>query len=181
MDDAHPPNAPIIRYATQRDLAFVDALQKQFSNNVGFLPAPALRQYQSRSAILIAEANQRAIGYLLGRHALAWQPLLRPIFQLCIAPAAQRNHHAVALIVAWQNLAKLAGQVGIQANCADDISAHTFWATQGFKFICKLETTNKRHRQIIVWRKPLTSQIPRWFIKAPTRAGHQARRQGEIL
>lgn len=167
-----------VRTATRSDLPFIDQLQKKFSNNVGFLPGPALVAYVDRFSVLIALDSNTQVGYLLGRPALHWQPLLRPIYQLCVEPIAQGHHHAIGLITAWQNLAKLSGQVGVQANCANHIPANTFWPAQGYKFICHLTPTNARSRDIIVWRKPLARALPRWFIDAPHRAGYRGRKTG---
>lgn len=156
------------------DLKFVDALQKRFSNQVGFLPRPAITQYLDAGQVRIIAENGSPAGYILGRPSLAWQPLLRPIFQACIAMDAQRRHLGLMLLKQIEAETIASGQIGIQANCAADIEANEFWKAAGFSLICHLNPSNARGRDIVCWRKPLIRKIPLWFALPPARAGHRA-------
>lgn len=172
--DRHRAESATIRIATAADLTFVLHLQRKFSNQVGFLPTPAVEQYLAKTAITIATENGEPAGYLLGNHALSWQPLLRPITQAAVCFDAQRRRHGLQLIHTVEADAIAAGQLGLQANCREDLDANAFWRAAGFVAICRLKPDNARGRPVIVWRKPLTRKLPLWFAAPPLRAGHRA-------
>jgi hypothetical protein len=157
------------------DLGYVNHLQSKFAKCVGYLPKVALEWYCNTGRVNLALENGEPAGYLLTRELLAWQPLLRPIFQTAVAMDAQRRHHGLKLLLEVERLALAAGQIGIQANCAVGLEANDFWRTAGFVPICHLSPKNKRNRELICWRKPLTRKLPSWFAMPPRRAGYLAR------
>jgi hypothetical protein len=164
----------LTRQARPRDHRFVDALQRRFGGSLGFLPTPAIAAYLERGHVRIALENGDPAGYLLGSPRLRWQPLLRPIYQACVAMDAQRRHHGLQLLKDVEAAALTAGQIGIQANCAVGLEANEFWLAAGFKPIAILTPQNARNREIICWRKPLVTRLPLWFANPPDRAGHKA-------
>lgn len=163
-----------IRPATLADLRFVTHVQKRFTDQLGFLPTPALEWYLANNGVTIANENDTAAGYLLGRPRLRWQPLMRPIYQAAVLMDAQRRHHGLQLLAVVEAAAIAAGQIALQANCAAGLDANEFWAAAGFKPIAHLTPANVRGRDVICWRKPLTRSIPPWFVQLPDRAGHHA-------
>jgi N-acetylglutamate synthase-like GNAT family acetyltransferase len=163
-----------IRPATVADTRYLRHLQRKFSDALGFLPTAAIDWYAESGNVAIAEENGEPAGYLLGRPALNWQPLLRPIYQAAVAMDAQRRHHGLALLRTVEAAAEAAGQTGLQANCAAGLEANEFWHAAGFIPICYLTPLNCRTRPLICWRKPLTNKIPLWFSRPPVRHGHHA-------
>lgn len=162
--------------ATSRHQGIVLDLQRKFSNQLGFIPTPATLWYIESGNVGIAHENGEACGFLLGRPAFRYQPLLRPITQAAIAMDAQRRHHGLALLAALEARALKAGQLALQCCCAEDLDANEFWAIAGFVPIDLLIPNNARGRAICVWRKQLTHTAPSWFFTPPPRTGHQAKR-----
>lgn len=169
-----------IRIATPSDRLFVDALQKRHAGAVGFLPGPAIENLIGSGDIRIAEENDDPAGYILSRHHLRWQPAMRSITQACVAMDAQRRHHGLALLEVIASEARASGLLAIQANCAVGLDANEFWSAAGFIPICHMTPENCRGREIICWRKPLTSVVPIWFAMPPKYAGHRAAKPQSI-
>lgn len=174
MDDYRPNTENKIRLAALADLSYVRSLTKRFSNQIGFIPDVGIAAYLEKSAILIAEENGEPAGFLLGNPHLVWQPLLRPITQAAIQFDAQRHSHGRRLVDTIADLARSAGQIGIQANCREDLAANEFWQAAGFVKICYMQPSNARQQPIICWRKPLVRKLPIWFAAPPKRAGWRA-------
>lgn len=168
------PQSPALRPATVADVKFLAHLQRKFSGALGFLPTIAQEWYACHSCVTLAIENNTPAGYILGRPALKWNPLIRPIYQACVAMDAQRRHHGLALLADLESKARAAGQLAIQANCAADLEATEFWRAAGFIPVAHLTPANVRSRDVICWRKALTSRIPAWFIDLPQRAGSRA-------
>jgi N-acetylglutamate synthase-like GNAT family acetyltransferase len=165
---------PTLRTATSADVKFLSHLQRKFSGALGFLPTIAQEWYARHSCVTLALENDTPAGYILGRPTLKWNPLIRPIYQACVAMDARRRHHGLALLADLESKARAAGQLAVQANCAADLEATEFWRAAGFIPVAHLTPANVRSRDVICWRKALTSQIPAWFIDLPQRAGSRA-------
>jgi hypothetical protein len=162
---------PAITIATPADLKFLVHLQQKFSNAVGFLPVQALIEYVDKKLVGVAHENGQPCGYVLGRPAYRYQPLLRPITQAAVAMDAQRRRHGLALIDRMHNRAYQAGQVAMQAICRVDLEANDFWAAAGFEPIVELDRANARGEKLIVWRKLIGRCRPDWFYTPPPRVG----------
>jgi len=65
MSDAVRPAVATIRVATAGDLAYVLDRQKQFSNQVGFIPKHTTELYIQREKVWVAEINGQPIGALI--------------------------------------------------------------------------------------------------------------------
>jgi N-acetylglutamate synthase-like GNAT family acetyltransferase len=172
--DVFIPQPDQIRTATAADLKFVDSLQKKFANCVGFLPKVAIENLLGQGHIRLAMENDDGAGYILSRPRLVWQPKMRSITQACVAMDAQRRHHGLALLATISDEARAAGLLAIQACCAVGLESNSFWKAAGFVPVCHMTPTNVRGREIICWRKPLTTRLPIWFAMPPKFAGHRA-------
>jgi len=168
------PELSQIRIATERDLKFIDSLQKKHANAVGFLPKIAIETLVNQGAMRIAGENDDPAGYILSRPRLRWQPLMRSITQAAVAMDAQRRHHGLALLSQIASESRAAGLVAIQACCAVGLDSNEFWRAAGFMPIVHMRPQNVRGREIICWRLPLTTTLPIWFALPPRLAGHRA-------
>jgi N-acetylglutamate synthase-like GNAT family acetyltransferase len=162
---------PAITIAKARDLKFIVHLQQKFSNQLGFLPVQALIEYVDNGWVGVAHENGEPCGYVLGRPAYKYQPLLRPITQTAVAMDAQRRKHGLALLDRLHLRAIAAGQQAMQATCRADLEANDFWSAAGFEPICELTPDNARQQPLIVWRKLLARCKPDWFHTPPPRTG----------
>jgi hypothetical protein len=171
-----PASRPSIILAKTEHMKFVSALQKKFSNALGYLPTAALQWYVEQKRVGIAFENGEPAGYVLGRTHYKYQPLMRPITQAAVAMDAQRRHHGLGLVARVCEQAQATRQLAVQACCAADLDANEFWMVAGFVAVDVLKPDNARGREIIVWRKSLTARAPDWFMVPPPVAGHRAKK-----
>lgn len=170
------PAATTIIVAKPAHKKMVFELQRKFSNQLGFLPSKALDFYIESKNTGIAIENGEPCGYVLGRPAFRYNPLLRPITQAAVFMDAQRRHHGLALVEAICRRAHAANQLAVQASCAIDIEAIDFWLAAGFMPIGQHELDNRRKRNILVLRRCLTHAVPVWFHTMPLHHGHKGRK-----
>lgn len=170
-----PPlgSSNLIRLARPQDLKFLDHLQGKFSNALGFLPFAALEWYTLNRLVGIVSENGEPAGYVLGRERFRYNPELRPITQTAIAMDAQRRHLGMHLVNRVIRRAVDARQLAVQAVCAEDLEANSFWLALGFEKIGAHDAMNRRERKLLVWRKQTTSARPTWFETMPTNPGHR--------
>lgn len=162
--------------STTSDSLYVLDLSRKFSNQLGFIPREGLETYCAMGRVLIGRENDAPAGYLLGRNALRWQPLMRPIYQAAVQMDAQRRALGLTLIAQVEAEARAAGQLAIQACCRVGLDANEFWKAAGFQPICYMDPGNARKRHVICWRKALTKKIPLWFVGFPRLAGWKSKR-----
>lgn len=168
-------NAPIV-LATPADLSFVTGLQKKYSGALGFLPHAALEWYINAGRVTLARENTEHAGYLLGRAAFRWQPLMRPITQAAVCMDAQRRQLGLRLVARVVEQATAAHQVAVQAMCAADLDSVAFWRAAGFHEIGRYSPVNARNRQMICFRRSLVPAVPQWFNAMPPIAGWKGRK-----
>lgn len=165
-----------IRRSISSDVQYLSHLQAKFSNQLGFLPKPALECYAGNGWASIGTENGSEAGYILGRPQYRWQPLMSPITQAAVAMDAQRRGLGLALVSQWVARATIAGKHAVQCICANDIEAMSFWPAAGFTAICEIDPANARGRKMTVWRRSLLDLPPTWFFNTPPVSGHKARR-----
>lgn len=165
-----------IRPATETDTRYLSHLQKIFSNQLGFLPKPALDIYTANGWALIGSENDTEAGYILGRPQYRYEKRMAPITQAAVAMDAQRKMLGLSLVNAWCERAKEAGKDVVQCSCANDIDAMKFWPEAGFTPICELDPKNARGRKMTIWRIALRGFRPSWFYEPPQAAGFRAKR-----
>lgn len=170
--------SPKIIVAGACHLRFLTHLQKKFSNALGFLPTTALYWYLQNKRVGLAHENDEPAGYVLGRTHFKTQPLMRPITQAAVAMDAQRRHIGMALIERVCIHAQQSNQLAVQAVCAEDLDANSFWRALEFQTIAIIDPNNARGRRLVVWRKLLTDVEPDWFRLPPKTAGTRAGKKG---
>jgi ribosomal protein S18 acetylase RimI-like enzyme len=131
------PSAPITtRLATMDDLAFMDALQKKTTRQVGYFPTAQFKGYIEMGAVVIAEgtigtAGRTRVGYCISRDRYLKRDELGIIYQLNVVPEARRMNVGASLI--REVLARAAyGCRLFCCWCAQDIEANRFWESLGF-------------------------------------------------
>jgi N-acetylglutamate synthase-like GNAT family acetyltransferase len=170
------PEPDQVRTATAKDRTYIDSLQKKFANCLGFLPNEALDVLIEMGATYTAIENGDPAGYIVSRPHLRWQPLMRSITQTCVAMDAQRRHHGLALLDVISAEAAAAGLRAIQACCAVGLESNEFWRAAGFIPICHMTPENVRAREVICWRRPLSTVVPTWFAMPPLYSGVHGKR-----
>lgn len=166
----------MIRHATIADMPYIDSLQKKFSEQIAFLPRPALVWYLERQCVRIAIENGDPIGYVLSHWRLRWCPTIRPIIQAAVQLDARRLGHASLMIELVSADALHAGQRAVQANCVEGPELDPFWVASGFLDLGYLPVTNVRRRNLRCWRRFVAEDRPADLIMLPKRHGMMSRR-----
>lgn len=186
------PNVPInVRRATMDDFEFIDALQKQRSDAVGFFHRKTIEGYIERGDCLIAEegigepgAGSRTepiagsripapaapipLGYCFSRDTYFKREDCGVIYQMNIVPGAQRGLIGATLLKEVFNRAPY----GVKLYCcwcAQDLAANHFWEAMGFTPLAFRTGSAKKkgqERMHIFWQKRIRSgdtTTPWWF------------------
>lgn len=146
-----------IHIATEKELQYVIHLQKKFTNELGFLPYDALREYLLRKQIKIGEENSDPAGYLLFRPISTQQKFVATIVQAAVQMDSRRRHLGLNLVQSLVEEAAANGSRILQCWCAADIEAREFWKSAGFIEVARKDPANTRGRELILYRKALTS------------------------
>jgi hypothetical protein len=144
---------------------------RKHGNAVGFLPRTAIETLIEQGSLRICHENDDSAGYIISRPFLKSQPRLRSITQAAVAMDAQRRHHGLALLAEIERESIERGLLALQACCAVGLDSNAFWAAAGFKPIVHMTPENMRGREVICWRKALTTTVPSWFAHPPQYAG----------
>lgn len=148
------------RLAAGADARFVLALQRKFSNELGFIPGEALRHRIKLRQVSIALENGEPAGFILAAQELSQAKHIRPIFQAAICYDAQRRHHGLSLVGRLSQEARENGQSIIQCFCRQDIDANAFWRSAGFVQVALRDVNAVRGTPCVLWRKPLNIMTP---------------------
>lgn len=131
-------------------------LSRLHSDELGFLPAPAVAQLIDRGRLLLELENNEPCGFLL--HGPA-RRVLR-VYQTCIQVDARRIHHALHLVADLRARALAGGSRAIVLHCAEDLDANAFWRAAGFTLVGKRRKSTTRERDQLKWMLPLCDTPP---------------------
>ncbi len=163
-----------------KDLAFLDSLQKKYSNQVGFLPTVALQANIERANVSIALENDEPAAYLLGKGNYLRDPHFGIIYQAAVSYDARRRLMGTALVQHFiDHMAPGIRLIGLW--CAQDIEANEFWNACGFEAIAARHGSRRKGRVHIFWvgRTPRGRHEPLRYPKC-TRGGLM-REQREVF
>src|SRR5688500_9586753 len=148
-----------IRVATLADLPALDALQKPHVKALGYFPTQQFEGYIKMGGVLVAEVedgnerlglglrlglrpdeahpnhnpnlNRPLLGYVISRDRYLKRDELGVIYQLCVAPGAQRKLVGATLVK--EVFARSAYGCRLYCCwCAQDLDANYFWESLGF-------------------------------------------------
>lgn len=133
-----------------KDIAFLDSLQKKYSNQVGFLPTVALEANIERANVSIALENDEPAAYLLGKGNYLRDPHFGIIYQAAVSYDARRRLMGTALVQHFiDHMAPGIRLIGLW--CAQDIEANEFWNACGFEAIAARHGSRRKGRVHIFW------------------------------
>jgi len=147
-----------IRYAEEKDLLFVDYLQKKNARDLSFFPKSVLEREIKSKSILLALINNQHAGYLFHGSIKRPRDGILKIHQACIEYDLRGNWYGAALIQMLEDLGNLSSAQGISLRCGSDIDANSFWKLMGFICIDIQPGGVRRMRDINVWFKRLTAE-----------------------
>lgn len=129
------------------DVDAVDALMKQNSGTVGFLPRIVLEKHVQDASMLGARTEDGELaGYLL---YAAYSDRFR-IVQLCVAEGFRGQGIAKRLIEALK--AAVTTQKVIRLNCRNDFPAHRMWPKLGFVPVSEKPGRSREGHLLTRWR-----------------------------
>ena len=168
-----PRLAVATRLATVADLAFLDGLQKQHNKALGFFPRAQMEGYVRNGWVLIAEdaATGTPLGYCASRDRYLKRDELGVVYQLCIAPSAQRGLIGASLIKAVFERSAYGCRLYC-CWCAQDLAANYFWESMGFVPIAfRAGSTGKRRVHIFWQRRIVDGDATPWWYPSKTESG----------
>ena len=184
-----PKVAIATRVGTLADLAWIDALQKQHSKQLGFFPRAQMEGYLERGWVVVAEEvgspqsavggkagdslqtadgrlqTHSALGYVASRDRYLKRDELGAIFQLCVRPDVQRGYIGAALLKSVFERAAYGCRL-FCCWCAQDLAANRFWEAMGFVPLAFRAGSKKKSRVHIFWQKRIRAgddRTPWWF------------------
>lgn len=151
LDWSVPPDG--VASATPGDLAYVVALQKRFSYEVGFVQRAALARKIELGRVHLARENGEPCGYVHhGSFANKRTPNEARIFQAAVQLDAQHRHHGLNLVGRVAAEAEAAGIHTLTARCLSDLDANAFWKQAGFR---RAGVERGSKGPLIVWARRL--------------------------
>jgi ribosomal protein S18 acetylase RimI-like enzyme len=169
-----------IRVATLADLPALDALQKPHVKALGYFPTQQFEGYLKMGAVLVAEVDAAPVGYVIARDRYLKRDELGVIYQLCVAPGAQRKLVGATLVK--EVFARSAYGCRLYCCwCAQDLEANHFWESLGFVPIAFRAGSSGKRRVHIFWQKRIVEgdTETKWWYPFQTNAG--AIRQDRIV
>lgn len=142
-----------VEIATNESLKFVEHLQRQWSNEVGFLPRSALKRYVQGGNVLLVRENQQYAGYLLWQ--LTKKGLLR-VVQLAVEPELLRGRMGSDIMTYIEDAARRGSCSIVRLQTRIDIDANMFFNEIGYKTTAIFQRPTTRKRPLIEWTKTLT-------------------------
>ncbi len=141
-----------IAIATDKQLKFIEHLQRTWSNEVGFLPRSAIKRYIQQRCVLLVEQNKQYAGYLLWQ--LTRKGLLR-VVQLAVEPELLRERLGTDIMSYIETAAKKGSCSIVRLQTRIDINANIFFREVGFTTTAVFHRATTRNRPIIEWTKSL--------------------------
>lgn len=126
-------------------------LARKHTDELGFLPAPAVARLINAGRLITELENNEPCGFLL--HGPARQVLR--VYQTCVQLDARRIHHALNLVADLRARALAGGSRAIVLHCAADLDANTFWRAAGFTMVGSRVKSKRRDREQFKWVLPL--------------------------
>lgn len=160
-----------IRVAELKDLAFIDALQKKHSRQVGFLFRDSLEKHIATGRVLIAQTpGTGAVGYVVASDKYLKREELGIVYQLVVLPGKQRGLVGATLVKEVFHRAAYGCRL-FCCWCAQDLEANHFWESMGFLPIAfrtgsRTAGSKRTPRTHIYWQRRIRegdTETPYWF------------------
>lgn len=139
----------------------MDGLQKLHHRQLGYFPTKQFEGYIAQGAVLVADG----LGYIIAKDRYLKRDELGVIYQLCVAPGAQRKLVGAALVKAVFERSAYGCRLYC-CWCAQDIEANYFWESMGFVPIAFRGGSEKRSRVHIFWQRRIDAgerATPYWY------------------
>jgi len=160
----------IVRTSKIEDMSFVDKLQKENSQAVGFIQKTVWTDYvyggKRNFVVFICEKNNDMVGYILltpGRGGMSYAK----IQQIAVRNDARRLDYGTALIDCVRKFCYKFGRIGVSLRCRKDLESNLFWKALGFELYGVWEKGKFNHvgfkasNDIYLWKIDLNNTLPK--------------------
>lgn len=144
-----------VKPAMQRDLVYIDHLQKKNAEDLAFYPKQVFEREILNSRILLASLNNEPAGYIY--HGSFGHQV--KIHQACIEYDLRGQLYGAEIVRYLINLSSAANSLSISLRCGSDIAANGFWKAMGFYCQGITDGGIRRMRDINNWRYDLQPQL----------------------
>jgi len=157
-----------VRTATEQDQKFIDKLQKDNAQAVGFIQNSIWEKYvfggERNFVVFICEKNNDMVGYVLltpGRKAYSYAK----IQQIAVREDARRLDYGSALLAVVKDFVNTFNRMGVTLRCRVDLESNKFWRALGFNLYGVWEKGKVNHvgfkasNDINLWRIDLNDSM----------------------
>jgi N-acetylglutamate synthase-like GNAT family acetyltransferase len=141
--------------AKEKDLTFVDSLQRKNTEELSFYPKSAFDREVQNRRIILALVNDEPAGYLY--HG-ALNSFCK-IHQACITYDLRGQLYGAELVRNFLNQCEAFGVMTVTLRCGSDIEANGFWKAMGFYCEAVAKGGVRRMRDINCWRIDLEPSL----------------------
>jgi GNAT superfamily N-acetyltransferase len=124
-----------VRTATSDDQLFIDKLQKENSNALGFIQQTIWEKYvfggERNFSVFVCEKNDDMVGYVLITPGRGPYSYMR-IQQIAVREDARRLDYGTALMTVVKEFANKFNLMGARLRCRTDLQSNHFWKALGF-------------------------------------------------
>ena len=161
-----------IRPGNMGDIEFIDRLQKQYSNQLGFMPMPWLIEKIKANHILIAETGGGRVGYIIAQDKYIKREDVGIVYQIAVDAVKQRGFIGTALLQAQFNRSAYGCRLYC-CWCAQDIEGNRFWESMGFYPLAYRQGSQAKDRVHIFWQKKIRGKDDaiNWWFPSKTDSG----------
>jgi GNAT superfamily N-acetyltransferase len=162
----------VVRNARELDIAFIDKLQKENSQAVGFIQRTIWDKYvfggERNFVVFICEKNGDTVGYVLLTPGKGANTYTR-IQQIAVRDDARRLDYGSALIAVVRDFCETFNRCGSRLRCRQDLESNKFWKALGFQRYGVWEKGKINHvgmkvsNDINLWEIELNQNSPKLF------------------
>ena len=163
-------------------LKYIEHLQTQNSDALGFLPRVVFERAAEAGRVFLGLLNSELCGYILC--GTGYQGVLR-CPQVCIQYDARRRLYGAMLVAAVERYGESIGCHLRVVRCAPDLEANAFWESVGYSLVGTAESGESRRSQrpyLNVYTKPLVPAIVAswdWLRRDASRKGGRSRSESK--
>lgn len=172
INDIYKKDDLIVRTSNQKDMLYIDSLQKKNSYAVGFIQKTVWEKYvfggERNFVVFICEKNNDRVGYILLTPGMGINTYAK-IQQIAIQEDARRLEYGTALIECVRKFCNKFGRSGVTLRCRADLPSNEFWKALGFSIYGIWEKGKINHvgfkasDDIFQYKIDLNEKTPRLF------------------
>lgn len=158
-----------IRRSCHHDLRFVRDLSREFTDQIGFLPTPAIRDYHHTGEIFVATCTGEPVGFLILRRKLFGTNAISQVIQLATRRTSH-GHGAARALIEQAVLDCTHRRISVLCLwCREDHPAKCFWPRVGFLPLGTRAAGRRRGGRQVIWTRQVGPITPADLILRRTR------------